>query len=96
VDGKVSTHHGENAANVVRFEGIRISGAMQVTNPEAWQDLIHVMMFIAHGTGACGKSSSSWSVISLLIRDIDHVCIEQTLLCVFFLIRWAHFTSHIH
>lgn len=45
-DGEPPPHHGQNAANVVRRERLAVRGAVQVTDPEAWYDLVHVMIFI--------------------------------------------------
>jgi hypothetical protein len=47
--GKPSPHDGQNATNIVRCKSLAICGTVQVSDPEAWYDLIHVMILIIHG-----------------------------------------------
>ena len=48
-DGESAPHHGQDALDVVRSEGIDIFGAVEVSDPEARYDLVHMVMFFIHG-----------------------------------------------
>jgi hypothetical protein len=48
-DGESPPHRGQYAVNVVRSERIGIFGAVEVSDPEARYDLVHMVMFFVHG-----------------------------------------------
>lgn len=48
-DGESPPHHGQDTLNVVRFESVGIFRAVEVSDPEARLDLVHVVMFFIHG-----------------------------------------------